>query len=444
VKRLRQHRGDLTQEDLRQCLSQKVSAGWLSGVENNNIEVAPDRRVLLADALGLVGSDRELLLSEESLGEHPENAYAAWQAVRLAFADGLAFHDQFGSEGRARALRARDKIRGALQDDPARRAGPGGLVGGLTHYQTLPVSTRWMLVVEAAFMDPFAPFEPADWFDKVVPTSVTEKVYINLEPILTRIVFELGLADVDYPVGVDVLVKKVASARQHKSYTGRKDLRAWSGVEAAFVDLGDESSSSRIVRGADEVGWLGWWTACGMYLVRNNWASGSSSLAAPGTAGTVPWAQLATGGLSRVSATLLGGSALGATTAMGVAAARAAEREGQRQGEAADPQAAAIRQAATFLDVLSGARVRQDLVRMWTFYAIDALGGVAGIEPSPDEPIPTREAAAQELILLAKEVGELRKELAATEHKESRTLTRLQGIEKELSEAAGSLDKLTA
>jgi hypothetical protein len=360
-------------------------------------------------------------------------------------ADHLASHNGFGDrDDQARARRARDKIRAALQDDPGRRAGPGGMVGGLTHYQTLPVATRWMLVVEAAFMDPFSPFSPGDWYKKVIPSSMVESpATINLDTVLIRIAEELGLADERCDVGYEALAEKIGSARRHLRYTDRKDLRPQPGVEAAFIQLGDETASARIVRGADEVGWLGWWAACGMFLVRNNWGTHDPWQLWVASSARIPWGQISRGGLSKMSAELLGGSALGLTTAVGVAAARAAQRGTQQGLEPVDPIAEAQRQSSHFLEALGVDRLSQDIARLMTFYQIESLGHAAALAPSSDETVPTLQQAQQDLSMQAEAIKVVEEELKSTERSSSPTLKRLSDTRSQLAKASSALNKLT-
>lgn len=445
VRRLREYL-DITQAALRDQFPQKVSAGWLSGVENNNIDVAADRRLWLTDAFGLVGTDRELLLSEVSLGQHPETAYAAWQAVRLEMADKFVSHSNLGDrEDRARAKRARDEIRRALQEDPARRAGAAGNVnvGGLTHYQTLPVVTRWMLLIEAAFMDPFAPFEPVDWYGLVIPTAFMEKISVNLETMLDGIGEELGLAGPDYNgVRFEDLLKIIVEAQQGKKYTPRKELRTVPGLMPAFVHVGDETSGSLVVRGADEVGCLGWWTACGMYLARNSWTQRATERPLSPFPANLPWYQLAHGGLSEVTATALGGSSLGATTAVGVAAARAHDRDETPVLDPEDTRQDDLRQIALFLEVLGPDRLKHDLARLWTFYAVSEKGGLADGDGEDVEPIPPLEWASQSLLMIVGALDELRIERQQTDRESSRTIDRLKTMIKQLNSTSRALDAL--
>lgn len=386
VRLLRTERLGLDQEGFLahlKTLGYSASAGWLSGIENNKIDPTPPRRQQLADGFALVGADRDLLVSEVSVGDHAERSYAAWQAVRLATCTEIisAAFKYTDPLDRARARAAREEIKEALLQDPAIRAASGDQVGDLSRFKDLPVTTRWMLVVEAAFMDPFAPCEPFKWSRMYFTDGVPKRTKIQLAPILSKLAEELALED------SDEAVKTIVRQRLSSDLPDRlPDLQAQTGLEMAFIRLGDDTGASRLVRGADPVGWLGWWTAAGAYLARTEVSADSPSGDEDGA--RLPWGSLAAGGMTVAAAIMLGGMGAATATAVGAAAARAASTKRTRSDSAARGGDDQPHQAAEFIQLLGPDRLRADLARLIATYRADAAISFSVVESSSDEPLP--------------------------------------------------------
>lgn len=245
------------------------SAAWLSGIENGTLPLTADRRDDVAVALQLHRDDWELLDAEvtPTLAQDLLVRYAAWQSVRLALANEL-WRLPKDEAGRTRARAARDRLRDLLIADPDVYDASRKLVGQLSVFSELPEATRWILLVEAAFMDPFLPWQPCqlEWRQPRVATlkalseelglTVSEKLLVQAEKVRVA------------PIA------KVAAGKAANSPAEEP-----AGVSAAYDAFWDPDERVRALRGGEPVGAMGWGFAGGLYLVRHSSAPELASAA---------------------------------------------------------------------------------------------------------------------------------------------------------------------
>lgn len=254
VARLREIRGYPQQKDLLDSwedLTKKPapSKTWLSLVETNQLRLSDKKRPELVEALRLTDEDADLLNeTDESVPESLVH-YVAWQAVRLEMGDRLNYRRK-GDEVR-RGRRILSALREVLEGDPDIQKVVAGRPLQLEVFRKdLTPEERWMLVIEAAYMDPFAPHEPFD--SKWADDRTADLEHIG------------AMLDLDAPTDVFKQIEK----------TREPGLGAWlmdrelKNAQLAAADVTDAYGHRALMSGRALVGSLGWDFACGKYLAR--------------------------------------------------------------------------------------------------------------------------------------------------------------------------------
>jgi transcriptional regulator with XRE-family HTH domain len=325
------------------------SVGWMSGIENGAFEPTATRRRALGIALGLNESEaRTVLGTSENAGELAsldQQAYAAWQAVRL-FAGEEHSRDRGDRLQKERGQAAVLLIREALIEDPDVYRASLKSPGTLGQFCQLPLTMRWMLVVEAAYMDPFLPLRP-------FRIDLTD----NFTSMLERLCREL---DIPY---VKPVVDEVERAKGYVAWA-KESLVLDKGhapppdrIFRAAGQLG-ESPSTRLIRGDLEVGTLGWWAACGLYLVTT---IGTDASTAP---------QEKALGETALRLTFESGLPTAVPTAVAIHSGLRGRASGGRGRPAPDPGVTSDASASMFVASLGPRTLGQDLVKLTSLYQL--------------------------------------------------------------------------
>lgn len=234
------------------------SAAWLSGVENGSLPLTSERRDQVALALALHPDDWRLLDEDSSPTTTPEPLlrYAAWQSVRLALANELVRVPSKDAD-RARAREARDRLRDQLEADVEIYEASRKRVGQLSAFADLPDPTKWLLVIEASFMDPFLPWQPIsrDW-----GASRKEALIAMAE--------ELGLTSDRAQIEIIEKARKSDPVSRVKDREPKRSEPEPTGPLSAAESFWDPDDRARAIRGGEVVGALGWGFVGGIYLVR--------------------------------------------------------------------------------------------------------------------------------------------------------------------------------
>lgn len=362
VRALRREKGVRSQAALLGLLEQragaKLSAAWLSGIESGALEPTLQRRQDLIQALDLSEDEAELLLAPEEARVAPDHelqSYAAWQSVRLVMSDELIRQRSSATE-RARGRAVRDRLREALTNNEEIWRASGNQVGALAPFADLPLSTRWLLALEAAYMQPFLPHQPfdEDWghFRDVAVERIAEELGIKPSEDQLRLIAEV----------------------RTPSAFGRGATRWWQDQEPKAVvpiapssilaarELADVDGDSRLVRGESTVGELGWWAACGRYAL-GDVEDESASPRSGATAGVfaLPVAALATPWFSGTG----GGLGIPALVkdAISRERLRRADARGGAQGDYGTPATAHSR-AVAVVAAMDRQRLKNDLAKL--------------------------------------------------------------------------------
>jgi len=468
LRRIRVRRDYETQDQLRVDLNnwladrghKGLSQGWLSGVESGQLQLTPKRRDQLAEVLNLTPEDAQLL-DPEAVGvavPYAIQRYAAWQGLRLKLAEEKTrmVRDQ---DVKLRCKSARNRIQDTLNDDDDLRDATDGHVERLHRIDALPLSTRWMLLIEAAYMEPFAPFVPVE------PDFRSSRL-----SILETLVEELGIAIPGDPAPAThdptarsgaiggpgdnrghrmpfddarLLLKTIETNRRHYPDSGVVD-RDPAGISRAFAAFVDSDEKLATLRGGGLVGALGWDAACGLFLTRIEVAiSGRSADGDPRREVNLKWPTYAA---SAVPAGLLVGAltgmpTLGALVSGAAAAAVVKARNKAAHGiERSEADAAAI-DAAVLLTAVGPAILNLELGKLVTLCAIrDQIGESAGW--GSDEDLPSTLSVIAGLDAIRDALGDARKEREKYERSSAPTMVALKEMIAALTKQSAALRTL--
>jgi hypothetical protein len=261
VRYLRATERSLTQEEFLARLAEldsdaPRSKGWVSGIESGNLNLAPRWAKTIGDALRLHDEDRWLLepVPDGATVSPGLVRYAAWQAIRLSMADEL-IRSTKSTEGRTRGRGVRRLVADTLQQDDDVRHASGGRVGSLDPFTELPEVTRWMLVVEAAYCDPFLPYQPLD-----------TKWGSGRTAMLEQVADELGLPDPASGVALIESARGSSFTAWLKDHEPKAPEPDPGGVALTSLSCRVGSHRARVLRADSLVGSLGWGAACGTFL----------------------------------------------------------------------------------------------------------------------------------------------------------------------------------
>jgi 2-C-methyl-D-erythritol 2,4-cyclodiphosphate synthase len=179
-------------------------------------------------------------------GGHPVPlAEMAYHHGRVFLAAALAQQEQDWERGRRMVAAARE-LAEALATEP-RFASVAA--EGTPELRLLPEATRWLLLIELAACDPFAPFE----FEV---ESLRSRIYKALSDLASTL---------DVPSDA-VETVRLAYARGPAAMGKFPQLAP--GPAAAVLDKAAGGFLTPVLRGRDLVGWAGWSVAGGLYMAR--------------------------------------------------------------------------------------------------------------------------------------------------------------------------------
>ncbi|MGR6967017.1 helix-turn-helix domain-containing protein [Geodermatophilus sp. URMC 61] len=222
----------------------KLGKSWLSMAERGQLNPSPKKLHQIAEALEIPLAALTVDADVGGGGPMPL-AEMAYHHGRVFLAAALAQHEDDWERGR-RMLAAARELAEALAAEPRFTVVAGE---GTPEPRLLPEATRWLLLIELAACDPFAPFE------------------FDLEPLRSKMFQSLAdLADtLDVPA--DAVDEVHAAFARFPAAVAQKPQLA-PGPAVAVLDKAADGLVAPSLRGRDLVGWAGWSVAGGLYLAR--------------------------------------------------------------------------------------------------------------------------------------------------------------------------------
>jgi hypothetical protein len=299
--------------------------------------------------------------------------YAGWQSVRLALASELLRDRKLHTSERSRARAVRDRLRDCIEADQQLFEASNKRPGQLTAFVDLPDVTRWLLIIEAAFMDPFLPWQPIamGWATADLTTlqALAEELGLSSETDELQLIEHVRRTSVK---GMDWL-------RNVEPKSARAELP---GVLSASDAYWNPQDDARVLRGGALVGALGWNFVAGAYLARS-WPTSSTSTSTH------------TGLDSQSDQQLDDSTACPSGTVPAILVQhRGAEHGGSRQQPRRAKSIARPGHVADFLVRLGPAVIARDLAKLRTVYRLQALG-TAGQDWLEVERFPTLSKAEE-------------------------------------------------
>lgn len=223
----------------------QLGKSWLSMAENGQLNPSPKKLHQIAEALevplGALTADADVEGAESPL----PLADLAYHRGRVLLASVLAQREDDWARGR-RMLAAARELAEVMAVEPL--LGAGAPEGDLEP-RSLPEATRWLLLIELALCDPFAPFE----FDRA---SLRPRTWDALPEIAAA----LDLPSEAVPVVREALDRRAALVEPPPELAP--------GPAGAVLDRAAATLVAPLLRGRDLVGWAGWSVAGGLYLAR--------------------------------------------------------------------------------------------------------------------------------------------------------------------------------
>lgn len=245
------------------------SKGWLSQVESGALTPSEDRRQALVELLRLSDAEASLLTESFSPESNPQViGYTDWQAVRYWVAE-YQRRTAKDSAAKLRAARVLDLLGDALREDGNFYNLYRSDLGRVRNLTDRSTEHRWLLMVEAAFMEPFAPFEPLKrrWSESRIPMLQELAGEMDLEFTSQSLECIESARHATFPrleKGLKAGSKAMKAVALDKEIK-QLDLGAASIFRAPLISQ-TQDPTEQLLAGAALVGTLGWNFVGGMYL----------------------------------------------------------------------------------------------------------------------------------------------------------------------------------